>query len=61
MRGTCLCGDVAFEMTGPIEPLVHCHCSMCRKHHGAAFASFVSVPEASFRWLRGEDGIARFP
>lgn len=60
LHGSCLCGDVAFELSGAVEALGHCHCSMCRKHHGAAFASFVSVPDASFRWLRGTQGIARW-
>ncbi len=53
-RGQCLCGQVVFE-AGRIEPkMAHCHCSMCRKFHGAAFATYASVPEAQFRWLSGE-------
>ena len=27
---------------------------MCRKHHGAPFATFVGAPAAGFRWLQGE-------
>jgi hypothetical protein len=37
--------------------MVHCHCSMCRKHHGSAFATFVGAPLMSFKWLSGEDQI----
>jgi hypothetical protein len=37
--------------------MVHCHCSMCRKHHGAAFATFVGAPLMGFKWLSGEDQI----
>ena len=30
---------------------------MCRKHHGAAFATFVGAPLMGFKWLSGEDRI----
>ena len=58
--GSCLCGDVAFEITGPVEQLGHCHCSMCRKFHGSAFATFGVVAPADFRWLRGEGKVVHF-
>jgi hypothetical protein len=45
---------VAFEIGEPLQPLAHCHCSMCRKGHGAAFASFASARAGSFRWLERE-------
>jgi hypothetical protein len=38
----------------------HCHCSMCRKHHGALFATFVAAPIGNFRWLSGEDAIGSY-
>jgi hypothetical protein len=39
-QGRCLCGRVRYEIPGEIYSVVHCHCSMCRKHHGAAFATW---------------------
>ncbi len=33
---------------------------MCRKHHGAAFATFVGAPLMSFEWLSGEDQILSY-
>jgi hypothetical protein len=60
LTGSCLCGDVAFEMTTSVEPLGHCHCSMCRKFHGAPFASFVGAARPAFRWLRGAENIRRY-
>ena len=54
IKGSCLCGAVAFEATDPIE-LRNCHCSRCRKARGAAFAANMFVPTGSFRWIRGED------
>lgn len=34
---------------------------MCRKHHGAPFASFVGVAQHAFRWLAGEQLVASYP
>jgi len=59
LSGRCLCGDVRFEVDGPFEATGNCHCSMCRKAHGAPFASFVGAPARAFRWLSGTDRIAR--
>ena len=30
LTGSCLCGDIAFEVHGEISRMMHCHCSMCR-------------------------------
>jgi hypothetical protein len=59
-KGSCLCGTVKYELDGPFEVMSHCHCSMCRKHHGAAFATFVTVPLSSFRWVAGEDALSTY-
>src|SRR6266849_3005211 len=60
VHGHCLCGDVAFEADAPFEFMGHCHCSMCRKHHGAAFSSALAVRPERFRWLRGAEGIRHY-
>ena len=39
-QGSCLCGGVRYETTAPLQGASHCHCSMCRKAHGAAFGSY---------------------
>ncbi len=33
----------------------HCHCSMCRKFHGAAFATFGEAKSENFHWIEGEN------
>jgi len=58
--GGCLCGGVRYEISGPLGHASHCHCSMCRKHHGAAFGSYASARRADFRWTAGEDLVGRF-
>ena len=59
-QGACLCGAVRYEVHGPFSMAMHCHCSMCRKHHGSLFATFVSAPLMGFRWLGGEDHVVKF-
>jgi hypothetical protein len=60
LTGACLCGAVRYEVEGPLGRLAHCHCSMCRKHHGTAFATHLSVPLSGFRWLAGERHITAY-
>jgi AcrR family transcriptional regulator len=59
-KGSCLCGTVQYELDGPFEVMSHCQCSMCRRHHGAAFATFVTVPLGSFRWVAGESALSTY-
>ena len=58
--GSCLCGDVAWEIDGPLQLMSHCHCSRCRKAHGAPFATYVATPADGFRLVRGRERIARW-
>jgi len=52
--GKCLCGSISYEVD-KIEPRMgHCHCSMCRKFHGAAFATLGEAKAENFRWVAGE-------
>ena len=60
VQGACLCGEVRYEIDGALGTMSHCHCSMCRKHHGTPFATAVSVPLSSFRWVAGEQAVTLF-
>jgi len=53
-QGSCLCGTLRYEVGGPFNVMLNCHCTMCRKHHGTAFATFVAAPIESFTWIAGE-------
>ena len=55
IHGSCLCGDLAWEAHGDFELMSHCHCSRCRKAHGAGFATYVGTNAESFRWTKGRD------
>ncbi len=58
--GACLCGAVRFEVTGPLVTVVHCHCTMCRRAHGAAFVSWAAMPEAQVRVTAGSEQIEHY-
>ena len=60
LTANCLCGDVALEVHGSVSQMMHCHCSMCRKLHGSAFATFGVVDPDAVRWLKGEIGVVRY-
>ena len=59
-RGGCLCGEIKYEVTGSLGLTGHCHCSMCRRAHGAAFATYSQINPAEFRWLSGEELVSVF-
>lgn len=61
IEGGCQCGNVRYEADSDISDLSHCHCSMCRKLHGAAFATFARVARSSFRWSAGENVLRTYP
>lgn len=60
LLGGCLCGAVRYEIAGALEEMHHCHCSRCRKAHGAAFSTFARVRADSLRVSSGEDRVRRF-
>jgi len=58
-KGSCLCGAVTFEIDGTIEDIVMCHCSLCRKAQGSAYATNGLVDESAFT-LHGEDKLTSY-
>lgn len=57
LSGSCLCGAVAYEVTGAPDWSHHCHCSRCRKITGSACASNLFVPGDALRYSRGEQHV----
>ncbi|MGK2927883.1 MAG: GFA family protein [Lysobacterales bacterium] len=56
LKGSCLCGAVTFEITGPHGPIEVCHCVQCRKWTGHFFAN-IEVPRDSVA-VQGEEHIS---
>jgi len=53
-EGSCLCGDVAYELRGAPMRMVNCHCTRCQLGRSAAHATNVFYGLDAFRWTRGE-------
>lgn len=59
-QGECLCGEVAIEINGPINSIIHCHCSLCRKSSGTAFATNGFVLTKDFNIVKGAGRLSHF-
>jgi hypothetical protein len=44
--GGCLCGEVRYEVDGPLRGVVVCHCERCRRTHGHTGAYTACANEA---------------
>jgi hypothetical protein len=55
LKGSCLCGGVRYEINSELAVVTNCHCSLCRKTSGSAFASGATIAAASFRFVAGKE------
>ena len=60
VKGSCLCGQIRYRINGPLTGTLNCHCTMCRKAHGAAFRTRAAVKTEDFEWLAGEHLLTRY-
>jgi hypothetical protein len=60
VQGGCLCGAVHFTVTLPTLFCGHCHCSMCRRNHGAAYVTWFAVPRSQLSVDSGLDQLTRY-
>lgn len=58
--GACFCGAVTFSATLPSKWCAHCHCSMCRKTHGAGYVTWVGFEADQVQITSGEDVLTWF-
>jgi len=59
-NGSCLCGKVKYKITCEPLKVSHCHCRMCQKQHGAAFATYASLPKANLFYLSGQELLTHY-
>ena len=52
--GRCLCGSVEFELTLPSKWCAHCHCSLCRRAHGAGYVTWAGFGSDHFFLKKGD-------
>ena len=58
--GSCLCGEIAYRIDGDITDGCYCHCTICRKLTGSAFAAYGAVNKRDLVWIKGEKNITTF-
>lgn len=58
--GSCACGVTRYRIEGELGRIVNCHCSKCRKWHGAAFRTGVAVAQQNFSWVSGESLLSQW-
>ena len=59
-RGSCFCGKVRYVVEGSPGVMMNCHCTDCRKSHGAAFATYIEVPWKGFSFVQGESELTTY-
>jgi hypothetical protein len=52
--GGCFCGDIRFEVSGPLLYSAFCHCESCRRASGGAYVAWATFAAAGFDILAGE-------
>jgi len=45
-HGSCMCGAVRYQVSGPLRPIIACHCIQCRKSSGHYVAATACPTEA---------------
>ena len=60
ISGKCECGTVQYEISGEIKEYCHCHCSICRRLHGAPFVSWAGISRDELRYVSGEDSLRKY-
>ena len=56
----CECGLVKYEVAGDLVDFCHCHCSICRRLHGAAFVTWGGVSRADLSYISGEANLKSY-
>tara|TARA_Y100001949_G_scaffold170194_1_gene171057 strand:+ start:682 stop:1125 length:444 start_codon:yes stop_codon:yes gene_type:complete len=59
-KGSCLCGAIKVELKGSIDSIIHCHCSLCRKNSGTAYATNGFIKTEDFSVLDPKKKLTHF-
>lgn len=64
--GGCLCGGVRYRVTGPLRPIIYCHCGQCRRTSGHFVAATAADADAleivageSLAWFASSEHASR--
>ena len=62
--GGCLCSEVSYRVTGPLRPVIGCHCQQCRRTSGH-YVACTAAPKAALevegevRWFQSSETARR--
>ncbi|HYX35667.1 MAG TPA: GFA family protein, partial [Oligoflexus sp.] len=59
-KGSCLCESVQFEVNGEFRFIGNCHCLICRKSHGANYATQGLIDPGLLVITQGQEALASF-
>ncbi len=64
--GSCLCGAVKYEVSGPLRDVVACHCEQCRKQTGNYMSATAAndgdlrlLEDRGLKWYRSSNTAKR--
>ena len=60
IKGSCLCGEVQYQIQQELGPIIYCHCKRCRKSSGSAFVTSTEVLRANFKITQGSDFVKKY-
>ena len=60
VTGSCLCGEIEFQITGKINPIQICHCQQCRKAQGGPLATNIPVNISNLNFVKGGEYLQEF-
>ena len=60
MTGRCLCGAVAYEVSGEPEAAFYCHCGRCRRWTGSIVAALMVIQNDQLTVIKGRDHIQTY-
>ena len=59
IQGECLCRSIQIEMEDDFKYAFYCHCSLCRRRTGSAFASIGGIESEKINVIQGESLLIR--
>lgn len=60
VSGTCLCGEIEFELDDDFEFLNLCHCKQCQRATGSAHASNLFTRLDNIKWIKGKQFVRQY-
>ncbi len=60
IKGSCLCGDVTFQVEDDFQTYNLCHCTQCQKLSGSAHMSNLFTKPDNIEWLSGKDKVKQY-